>query len=462
LKRNALFLLALLIATPVFADVSVPLNVEEEDGSPSAFPFKIKITNGSLTDNGDGTVSLSTGGSGETNTASNVGTGVGVWKEKNLVDLRFKSLVSGDNIVITQDSNSIRISTSGAGEANTASNVGNGIGWWKEKSSVDLRFKSVVSGDNVTMTQDANSVRISVPTATLVDGSDATSFVLIADDATGNVALKTDAGITYNASTGALSATSLTEGANAVFNSTEVPGGELGGTWASPTIDDSLSVSTWTLTTPSFSGKTDYDAGSVNDDDCTGEQGLMWYDDTDLAFEFCNADSGTPTTLGVSSGGTGYIQLPVQSLKLPTNAVSIDASELTWKALYDDGVPKAGYWNILVPGDYSSSPVLRVNFSMTSATSNNVVWVGRVMTITSGDSADVDTLSFDTSNSQVVSVPGTAGHLKQFTITLSNNDSISANDHALIYISRDASHASDSASGNAELVGTVSFEYSKS
>lgn len=214
MKRNALFLLALLIATPVFADVSVPLNVEEEDGSPSAFPYKVKITNGSLTDNGDGTVSLSTGGSGEINTASNVGTGVGVWKEKNLVDLRFKSLVSGDNIVITQD---------------------------------------------------ANSVRISVPTATLVDGSDATSFVLIADDATGNVALKTDAGITYNASTGALSATSLTEGANAVFNSTEVPGGELGGTWASPTIDDSLTVATWTLDTPTLTTPRFADFGYIAD-----------------------------------------------------------------------------------------------------------------------------------------------------------------------------------------------------
>lgn len=39
-------------------------NIAEEDGSPSVYPWKIKVTNGTLTNNGDGTVSLSTGGGG--------------------------------------------------------------------------------------------------------------------------------------------------------------------------------------------------------------------------------------------------------------------------------------------------------------------------------------------------------------------------------------------------------------
>ena len=38
--------------------------------------------------------------------------------------------------------------------------------------------------------------------------------------------------------TGTLEAATLTEGGNAIYNSTETPGGALGGTWASPTIDD--------------------------------------------------------------------------------------------------------------------------------------------------------------------------------------------------------------------------------
>lgn len=41
------------------------LNIEEIDGSPSLFPYKLKVTNGTLTDNGDGTATLTvTGGSG--------------------------------------------------------------------------------------------------------------------------------------------------------------------------------------------------------------------------------------------------------------------------------------------------------------------------------------------------------------------------------------------------------------
>jgi hypothetical protein len=38
--------------------------------------------------------------------------------------------------------------------------------------------------------------------------------------------------------TGTINATALQEGGNAVYNSGETPGGQLGGTWASPTIDD--------------------------------------------------------------------------------------------------------------------------------------------------------------------------------------------------------------------------------
>lgn len=106
------------------------------------------------------------------------------------------------------------------------------------------------------------------------------------------------------------------------------PGGELGGTWASPTIDDSLAVTSWTLTTPLFSGKMDADAGSVNDDDCTGEQGFFWYDDTDSAFEFCNANSGTPVVLG---GGS-------------FDATTIDA--VTWS----DGANASNAWTFDVSG----------------------------------------------------------------------------------------------------------------
>lgn len=49
------------------------------------------------------------GGGGEVNTASNLGAGEGVFAQKNVADLEFKSLVAGTNIDITSDSNTITI-----------------------------------------------------------------------------------------------------------------------------------------------------------------------------------------------------------------------------------------------------------------------------------------------------------------------------------------------------------------
>jgi hypothetical protein len=51
---------------------------------------------------------------------------------------------------------------SGGGEANTASNLaGNGIGIWKDKSGVDLRFKRLKAGDGIGITDNTDSVTIS-------------------------------------------------------------------------------------------------------------------------------------------------------------------------------------------------------------------------------------------------------------------------------------------------------------
>lgn len=53
-------------------------------------------------------------------------------------------------------------SISSSGEANTASNLaGNGVGIWKDKSGVDLRFKRLKAGDGIGITDNTDSVVIS-------------------------------------------------------------------------------------------------------------------------------------------------------------------------------------------------------------------------------------------------------------------------------------------------------------
>lgn len=52
------------LAIPLWAPISTRLNITEQDGSPSTFPYQAKFSNGTVTDNGDGTVSISNSGGG--------------------------------------------------------------------------------------------------------------------------------------------------------------------------------------------------------------------------------------------------------------------------------------------------------------------------------------------------------------------------------------------------------------
>lgn len=65
MKKYILGLLLLLIPITALASVENPTEWTEQDGSPSVFePYKIKVSNGTLTDNADGTISITTGGGG--------------------------------------------------------------------------------------------------------------------------------------------------------------------------------------------------------------------------------------------------------------------------------------------------------------------------------------------------------------------------------------------------------------
>jgi hypothetical protein len=109
----------------------------------------------------DGTTSWIVGTKGEINTASNRAGDEGVFAAKIGADLQFKSLTAGTNITLSSDANSITIdSAGGAGETNTASNVGAGDGVFKQKTGVDLEFKTLVAGSNITLTPGTDTITI--------------------------------------------------------------------------------------------------------------------------------------------------------------------------------------------------------------------------------------------------------------------------------------------------------------
>ena len=162
---------------------------------------KGKFINRTLTSNGQAIVT----------SASNVGTGAGVFKQKTSQDLEFRTIVQGAGITITPSGDEIEIATTlaqntasnlGAGEQvfsskvgndfqfrtlavdpssinltmatsgdviqvlntaeiNTASNLGTGAGLYAQKSFYDLQFRSIVAGTNVTVASSATEVTIS-------------------------------------------------------------------------------------------------------------------------------------------------------------------------------------------------------------------------------------------------------------------------------------------------------------
>lgn len=166
----------------------------------------------------------------------------------------------------------------------------------------------------------------------------------------------------------------------------------------------------------------------------------------------------TVTSLnGKTKWDIGYRDLPVQQAKLPATApAQIDAGENNWRLLFDDTTVETCLWQFVLPQDYGTAPVLRILYSMTSATTGSVAFDCAVMATTPGDSADINTDSYATVNATTDAVPGTAGHLGDFTITLTNADSAAAGDLVKLKISRPA----DAVTGDMEVVG-VMLEYTK-
>ena len=99
---------------------------------------------------------------GEDNIGANAGAGAGVYRDKSGVTLNFRSLVGGGNISIVQNPDTIEISTPPtSGEANTGNSLGTGEGTvYKDKVGVQLNFRSLRAGNNITITEDANEITI--------------------------------------------------------------------------------------------------------------------------------------------------------------------------------------------------------------------------------------------------------------------------------------------------------------
>lgn len=152
------------------------------------------------------------------------------------------------------------------------------------------------------------------------------------------------------------------------------------------------------------------------------------------------------------------ILLPVPPTGFDETApAGLDYENNTPKILFDDTTSEGVYWQFRMPSDYSSAPVLKLVYTMASATSGTMEFEASLWATSDNESAV--TASYDTINTGTETVPGTAGLTSDLSITLANADTLAAGDLVRIKLFRDADDGTnDTATGDLEL-WAASLEY---
>jgi hypothetical protein len=94
---------------------------------------------------------------------ASVGLGESLYSTRVGDSFKLKSLKAGTNVSLSSNANEITINVAGTGEANTASNVGTGAIVYKQKTGVNFEFKTVLATGRASVSVTANELSIDVP-----------------------------------------------------------------------------------------------------------------------------------------------------------------------------------------------------------------------------------------------------------------------------------------------------------
>ena len=127
---------------------------------------------------------------------------------------------------------------------------------------------------------------------------------------------------------------------------------------------------------------------------------------------------------------TGTIILPVQSAKISGAYVAtspqIQGGDGAWKLLYDASGEEEALWQFRLPVNYSTTPLMKLPYAMTSGTTGGVAWNVEIMALTAGNNELIGTSSFDAVNVGSGTVATTAGGVTEISVTLNTVDSMLA------------------------------------
>jgi hypothetical protein len=140
-----------------------------------------------------------------------------------------------------------------------------------------------------------------------------------------------------------------------------------------------------------------------------------------------------------------------------TNGTNFPVSGLAFDAAADE----AAFWKFKAANYGSGNLTVDIYWYADTASTNDVIFDCQIAAITPNtDTQDVETDGLATANSVTDTHLGTTGQrLHQATITVSNLDSLAANDMVWLRLNRDANNASDTMAGDC-IVVLVTISYS--
>ena len=176
-----------------------------------------------------------------------------------------------------------------------------------------------------------------------------------------------------------------------------------------------------------------------------------------------NSGGTAPEWQTPGGGGRARLSLPVTAAHLPDDSAGSAAAQIQKKtssdgtdpqlfwveALFDASTDEHIYYQFLMPDNYASAPVVDVYYKAASSTADTVAFGAQMAAVTSADETDLDANLLDSANGGTSTSPATAGWMDVVSITMTNADSVAANDFVILCVYRDISE--DAAAGDLEV-----------
>lgn len=167
----------------------------------------------------------------------------------------------------------------------------------------------------------------------------------------------------------------------------------------------------------------------------------------ELVDNFLALNSFFRQELPIAGGIAPLSGLDAAALSLVESSGAGTVKPVIYQLNFDAATDEGRIWMFRMPRGFGVTAKLVGSYKMASAnTSDAVVLAAQLAGISDGDTHS--TKAFDTENSLTKTVPDNADESDEFSITLTNFDSIVADDWVCIAFRRDADNGSDNAAGD--------------